>query len=239
MKRYLIPTVVILFALTITWPVLGQREGRGAGQGQQGRAGQGRMQGLSEEERTQMRERWQNMSEEERQQFRSQMRERMGGRRLRMSREEQLKVVEDIEEQLAKLKAAIKESPDREEFRKLSDASDEQRTKFREEWQKARQKQQQMVSAIQEQLAKLAEPRSPARIAMPAMPINELRTIHQMAVEEEAKKTAYHIERLITKLQGGPAEQPTRPAQPDKPDEQQTKPKQGIESTVSGKNTER
>src|SRR4030042_6185175 len=99
MKKYLITSVVVLIALAIAWPVLGQREGReaagqGGGQGQ-GRAGQRGGQGLSEEERAQMRERMQNMSEEERQQFRAQMRDRMGGGQMmsRMNSEEQLKAI--------------------------------------------------------------------------------------------------------------------------------------------------
>ena len=83
MKRYLISTVVIFTALAVTWPTLGQREGG------EGREGQRRFQGLSEEEREKVR---------------AQMRERFGDRGPMFGREEQLKMIEAIEEQLAKLK---------------------------------------------------------------------------------------------------------------------------------------
>ncbi len=64
-----------------------------------GRPGTGRQE--------QLRERFENMSEEEREKFRAEMRERFGSGRLVTGRQEQLKAIEAIEEQLAKLKAAV------------------------------------------------------------------------------------------------------------------------------------
>ena len=87
MKKYLISTVVIVMALVVAWPVLGQREGGEA------REGRRRFQDMSEEERARMRERFQNMSEEEREKFRAEMREKLGSRPPFVGREEQLKAV--------------------------------------------------------------------------------------------------------------------------------------------------
>jgi len=174
MRKYLIVSVVILMALAVAWPVLGQREG--------GKDGQ-------------------VLSEEEMQQLRAHVPGRAASRGIVFGREEQLKTIEAIEKQLLKLKEAIKQAPDREDFRKLPEASPEAQAKLRKEWQKTRQEQQQMVSVIQQQLTKLAGPRSPARIERPGLFLNELKAIHKTAVKENAEKTAEHIERLITRYQ--------------------------------------
>jgi len=188
MKRYLILTVVILMALAVTWPALGQREDR------ESREGQRRFQGLSEEEKEKVR---------------AQMRERFGDKGPMLGREEQLKMIEAIEEQMAKLKKAIQEGPEREGLRKPQEGSAEEQAKLRQEWLKARQQQQQTINAIQEQLAKLAGPRPP--IVRPDLPIRELKAIHELAVKENAKQTAEHIEKLIARYQRGPQDQPERP----------------------------
>ena len=211
MRRYLIVSIVILVALAVAWPVLGQREGRES------------RQALSEEQRTRLRERWQNMSEEERQQLRNQMRERTASRGIVFGREEQLKVIEGIEEQLAKLKEAIKQAPDREELRKLPEASPEAQAKLREEWQKTRQEQQQMVSIIKQQLTKLEGPRSPTRIERPGLFLNELKAIHETAIKENAEKTAKHIERLITRYQIRQEERQAISERPGRLREQETR----------------
>ncbi len=184
MRKYLIVSVVILMALAVAWPVLGQREG--------GKNGQ-------------------VLSEEEMQQLRARVPGRAASRGIVFGREEQLKTIEAIEEQLVKLKEAIKQAPDREDFRKLPEASPEAQAKLRKEWQKTRQEQQQMVSVIQQQLTKLARPRPPARIERPGLFLNELKAIHETAVKENAEKTAEHIERLITRYQRGQEERLVRP----------------------------
>ena len=153
-----------------------------------------------------------------------------GRRRGGMRREEQLKVIETIEEQLVNLKKAIEAGPEREAFRKLREASPEEQAKLRQEWQKIRQEQQQAVSAIEQQLAKLAGPRPP--MARLDLPIKELQEIHKLAVEENAKKTAGRLEKLITSYQRGPRDRPQRPERgKDRP----ARPKRDIEGAVSGK----
>ncbi len=232
MKRYFITTIVILLALALAWSAFGQGRGRGAGQGQQGQAGQRRQQSLSEQERAGRRERMQNMSEEERQQLRERTRQRYAGRESMLGRQEQLKVIEGIEQRLAELKAAIKEGPDRQDFRKSREATPQEQVKFREEWQKARQQQQKIAKDIQDQLTKLTRPRP--QMTRSQLPITELRAIHRIAIKEQAEQTAEHVEKLIARYQGRPVEQPARPAQPDKLDEQQTEKKQDAEGTDSG-----
>ncbi len=228
MKRYLIPTVVILFALMLAWPVLGQREGRGAGQDQQGRAGQGRMQGLSEEERTQMRERMQNMSAEEREQFRAQMRERFGGRGPRMSSEEQLKAIQTIEEQLAKLKAGIQAQASRQPG-SFQDLSEEERTKLREQMRTARQERQTAFRTIIAKIAVLQGQRQPATEGEELIIMNtaDLKAVQELAVKEKAKETADRLTSLLEPPQrgmGGRSRQgqmgqPDRQGQQDQPAE--------------------
>lgn len=227
MKRYLILTVVIFMALAVTWPALGQREGR------EGREGQRQFQGLSEEERAKLKEKWQQMSDEEKEKFKAQMQERFAGRGPMFGREEQLKAIEAIEEQLAKLKEAVKAGPEREAFRKLREASPEEQAKLRQEWQKARQEQQKMINAIQEQLARLAGPRPP--IVRPDVPIKELQEIRELAVQENAKKTAERIEGLIARYQRGPRDRPERPTRPERGRERPTRPKKDVEGAASGK----
>jgi len=206
MRRYLIVSVVILMALVAAWPVLGQREG--------GKDGQ-------------------VLSEEEMQQLRARVPGRAASRGIVFGREEQLKLIEAIEEQLVKLKEAIKQAPDREDFRKLPEASPEAQAKLRKEWQKTRQEQQQMVSVIQQQLTKLAGPRSPARIERPGLFLNELKAIHETAVKENAEKTAEHIERLITRYQRGQEERLIISERPDRLGEQLIRLKKAPEFTLT------
>ena len=196
MKRYLITTAIVLMILAIAWPVLAQREGRG------GREGQRRFQGMSEEERAKLRERFRNMSEEERQKFLAERRGRFAGRGLVFGREAQLKVIEAIEEQLEKLKEAIQAGPEREAFRKLREASPEEKAKLRETWQKALQERQRLIQGIQQQLARLGGPR-PSTIRL-GVPIKELQGIHELAVKEKAERTAERLDKLISSLQKGP-----------------------------------
>jgi len=195
MKRYLIATAVVLMILAIAWPVLAQREGREA------REGQRRFQDMSEEERAKMRERFQNMSEEER----AKMRERFAGRGPMLGREAQLKAIEEIEKQLANLKEIVRKGPERESLRKLREASPEEQAKLRESLLKGRQEQQKLVQGIQEQLARLGGQRPPT--TRPGLPIKELQGIHKLAVKENAKGTSERLEKLITSLQKGPQDQ--------------------------------
>jgi len=190
MKKCLISIGVALVALAVAWPVLGQREGG------QGREGQRRFQDMSEEERAKMRERWQNMSDEEREKFRAQMRERYGSRGPRMGREEQLKAIKVIEQQVAKLKAGMdRPAFDRSRFQEMSE---EERAKFREERTKQREQQQNAMTMIVAQLARLQGQRELAEGEQYLIiSTGQLKPISELAVKEKAKETAQRLERLI------------------------------------------
>ena len=238
MKRYLVAVLVALMVLAVAWPTLGQREGTESRRGREGGEGQRRFQDMSEEERASLRERFQNMSAEERQKFIAQMRERSAARGPMFGREEQLKAIEAIEEQLAKLKKAVQAGPEREAFRKLQGASPEEQAKLRQEWQRVRQEQQQTINAIQEQLAKLGGPRPPT--ARPDLPVGQLKAIHELAVKENAKQTAERLERLIATYQRGPQDRAREPGErgprPERePGQRPVRPRRDAEGAVSGK----
>jgi hypothetical protein len=222
MKRNFLSLVVFLTALTITWLAYGQ------GSNTQSREGQKGGQNLSAEERAKLLEERQSLSEEENQKSRVQRREQIIARSPIFERQEQLKIIEGIEQQLAKLKEAVRNAPSREEFRKLPGASPEQQIKFRDQWQKARKQQEQMVSAIQQQLTTLAGPRQPARITRSDLFVNELKLIYEIAIKEQAKITAERIEKLITKYQKQQEDQPDMTIQ-------QERPRRDIGNTGSGK----
>ena len=109
MKRYLLLSVVAGMVLLLTWPALGQQEGRERRRPTEGREGRGRFRDISPEERAKLRERWPTMTEEEREQFRNQMRERMGVPRPATGREGQMRLTDRFEQQIAKMKAEHEE----------------------------------------------------------------------------------------------------------------------------------
>ena len=194
MKKYLISAVVILMALAVAWPVLGQREGAEA------REGRRRFQDMSEEERAKMRERFQNMSEEEREKFRAQMRERFGSRGPRMGREGQQKAIETIEKQVAKLKAAQTTRP----AGGYRDLSEDERAKLRERMTKVFQDRQKALQTIIAQVARLQGRRQPAAEGAQYLIIStsDLKPIQAAAVKEKAKETAQLLQRLIARGSG-------------------------------------
>jgi hypothetical protein len=147
--------------------------------------------------REQMRQRWQNMTEEEREKLREQMRERFGGRRT-LGREEQLKAIAAMEEQVAKLKAAVEgmSRPDREKYRQLSE---EERAKLREKMRQTMQERREAIAAIEQQLATLRGPRRTGD--RQGASIGELKSIHELALKEDAKQTAQRLESLIARYQ--------------------------------------
>jgi hypothetical protein len=174
MKKRLISIVVVLVALAVAWTTFAASGASGT----RGGAGRGGMPGMSEEERAKMRERFQNMSEEERAKFReemqarfgnmseeerAQMRSRVGGGP-RLSQEEQLKAIQAIQDQLAKLKASVESasSPAGTNFR---DLSEEERTKLRDRFTKAREARQTAIDAIRAEVDKISPPRpTPAQM---------------------------------------------------------------------------
>ncbi len=178
MKRYLILTIIALVVLAASWAAFAQREGSE------------RSRSRSPEERAKMRERWQNMSEEEREKFRAQMRERW--------REQQLKPIEAIEEQITKLKAGT-EATGPQAWRRWRELSDEERTKLRERFAKARQERQKAIKAIIAQIARLQGRRQQPAEGEEFILINtgELKEIRKLAMKEKATETAQRLESLI------------------------------------------
>ncbi len=229
MKRYFISIVIVLMVLTVYLTSFGQSENK---QGRQNRKGQRGAQSIAAEEKNKPQKERQSISEEERQTLRDKMRERAAGGSLMSGRQVQLKVIENIEQQLAKLKEAIKQAPDREEFRKIQEPSSEQQAKFRKEWQEARKQQEQIISSIQQQLTRLAGSRPPAQVAKPDMSFDELKAIYDLAIKENAKNTAERIEKLMAKSPRKVMVQPVKPEKPREP-KQQTEPQKNSEGVLN------
>jgi len=236
MKKYLISIVAILVVLAVAWTVFGQEEGRTARPRSAGREGRGMFQMLSPEEAAQMREKWPNMSEEEREKFRTQMRERwekmseeekeaararmregFGGRRGRLSREEQLKAIKVIQDQVANLKKAI-EQTDPDAMRRFRELSEQERTELREKLTKSRQEQQQAIKTIITQIAMLQGQRQPTEEGDELIIVNtgDLKAIRELAVKEKAEQTAQRLER-IARGRMGFGGRPTTPGSPPTP----------------------
>ena len=243
MKRYLILIVAVLVVLVVTLGVFAQDEETTAQRVQRQRENmRQRYENMSEAEKEkfraemrQRREKYQNMSEEEREKFRAEMQQRFGGR---FGRQEQLKAIEAIEEQVEKLKAAVQStgSVDRSRW---SELSEEERTKLREKMFKTSQEQQRAIRAIEEQLAKLRGPGRPQAGRQPS--IGELRAIHDLAVKEKATQTAGRLERLIARYQkeprGGRAREPQqRPERLERPQrERPARQRRDVQDESSGK----
>jgi len=231
MKRYLISTITVLTLLAVAPGAFAQNE-ETAGQRvlQQQENMRQRFQNMSEAEREKFRaelqerrERFQNMSEEEREKFRAEMQQRFGGR-ISLGREDQLKAIETIEEQVAKLKAAIQNVEiGREERSRWRELSEEERARFIEKSQKARGERQKAIRTIEQQLAKLrgsGRPQQPKADRQP--PIGEIKAIHDLAVKENATQTAGRLQRLIARFQressqGRPQESQPGPERLDRP----------------------
>jgi len=138
------------------------------------------------------------------------MRERFAG-----ARQEQLKAIEAIEEQVAKLKAGLQADTGAAGRGGFQDLSDEERTELRERFTKAREEQQKAIEAIEAQIAKLKDPRQVR--AKYEESIGELRAILGLAEKENAKQTAKRLEQLIARRQKefegslqGPEQRPQR-----------------------------
>ena len=189
MKRCLISIITVLMVLAVACGAFGQDEETPAQ----------RVQGERRAQAESIRQRWQNMSEEERENFRAEMRQRFGGARSGLSREAQLEKIKSIEEQLAKLKAAIEIIPGREDLSRFRDLSVEERTELRQKMTRAALERQLLVKSIEQQLATLRGPGQPQAGRQPS--IGELRVIHGLAVKEKATQTANRLERLIARYQ--------------------------------------
>ena len=151
-----------------------------------------------------------------------------------MDRGEQMKAVAAIEEQVAKLKALIEAQPGTEEFAKMKELSEEERTKTREKFAKAREERQNVLNAIEQNIAKLRGGRP--RVEQQQL-VDELQAIRDMAREEKAEQTAKRLEQLLERqkgpegrLQGPPAgtgiaAPPSTPVPPAPPASQPEPPK--------------
>jgi septal ring factor EnvC (AmiA/AmiB activator) len=117
-----------------------------------------------------------------------------------MNREEQLKAIAAIQEQLGKLKAALEAPmPGMPEGRSFQDLSDEERTKMREAMTTRRNEQAKVVSAIEQELSKLkgvGQLRTEQEES-----IAPLKEILASAQKEQAKETAGKVEQLIAQRQ--------------------------------------
>jgi uncharacterized membrane protein len=187
------------------------------------------------EEMRQQRQRWQNMSEEERAKLREQMRQRMSPSSRGMEYEQQLKSIKVIEEQLAKLKAAV-EAASPENRKQMRDLTPQERTKLQEKMAAAMRERYTTIRAIEQELAKLRGPGRP--ITEPSLRISELQSIQKLAVEEKATKTAERLERFIARYEreaqsrvrtpmqapreGEPRQRRPRPARTEKTEESKT-----------------
>jgi len=226
MRRDLILMVMAVAVLAIAWPTFAQRENWPMFQmlsPEEAAKLKEKWPNMSEEERAKfradMRQRWQNLSEEDKEKFKAGMRERFGTGRPGMGREEQLQVIKVIEEQVARLKAAIEETMTPEALQKLRDAPAEETTKIREKLMKARQSRQEAIAAIEVQIARLKGEGAPITPPPRAL-LGELQAIRKMAVEEKAQETAKRLERLIGKYQSDlkarPPEAQQEPPRPEK-----------------------
>jgi len=230
MRRYLISTTVMLMVLLTAWVVFAQEAGKEtpAGAGARVRrpadvnrpAAPRAFEGLSPEERAKMKEKFDQMSEEEKAKFRAQMREKFGAGRAFLGREEQLKVIAAVEEQIAKLKALIESQAGPDEFAKMRELPEEERTKLREKFVKAREERQKAVEAIEQNIVKLRGERQ--AIEEHQKFIAELQAIRELATKEKAGETAKRIEQLIERrrkeFEGRLPALPERPERPLKPE---------------------
>lgn len=180
MKRYLISMTVVLAVLLAAWTVFGQEAGKGTPAGEGAKEKGFRPADVNRPTTPE-------------------------GRQVRprgMMREDQLKVIAAMEEQVAKLKALIETQPGPEEFAKMKELSEEERTKLREKFAKAREGRQRAIEAIEQNIAQLRgeRPRAEERQQL----IDELQAIRDLARQEKAEGTAKRLEQLIDRQQKGP-----------------------------------
>lgn len=126
-------------------------------------------------------------------------RQRGGGQFGAQYREMQLKAINALQEQAAKLKAAWEEAAKESQGRDFQNLSEEERTKLRETFTKRREEQQKTIAAIEEQVARLKGPRRLRTESEES--IAELKAIRDKAAEEKAQGTADLLDKLIAKKQ--------------------------------------
>ena len=213
MKRYVVSIAIVLAVLMVAFSsgvltdkAFGQNQER-AVQSEQRQDMRQRFQNMSPEERekfrTEMlekRNQWENMSEEEKAKLRDQMRERFGTRAAGIRRDEQVKAIKAIEEQVARLKKAVDVTAPENRAR-LREIPEEDRAKLREKMMTAMRERQTAIRAIEQELAKLKGPGRPATESESRL--SELRAIHKLALREKATQTADRLDKLIVGYQRG------------------------------------
>lgn len=233
MKRHIVSIGIVLAVLTAVLAAFGQNANN-ANEVQQNM--RQKFQNLTPEQRQKLREellqkrqQQENMSVEERQKLRAEMRERLNSSPQAMGYEQQLDSIKKIEEQVAKLKAAV-EATSPENRKQMRDLPPEERTKLREKMTAAMRERQRAIRTIEQELAKFRVPERPITDARQR--ISELQSIHALAVKEKATQTAASLERFIARyerefqgrirtpmrgpLEGEPRQRLERPARPEK-----------------------
>ncbi|HUT46036.1 MAG TPA: hypothetical protein VMX36_07100 [Sedimentisphaerales bacterium] len=206
MKRYVVSIAIVLAVLMVAFKAFGQNQER-AGRTEQRQDMRERFQNMSPEEREKFRaemletrKKWEDMSDEDRAKLRDQMRERFGIRAAGIRRDEQVNAIKAIEEQVARLKAAVDVTAPENRDR-LRELPEDERAKLREKMMTAMRERQTAIRAIEQELAKLKGPGRPATESEARL--NELRAIHKLAVKEKATQTADRLDKLIIGYQRG------------------------------------
>jgi hypothetical protein len=182
MKKFVISGMLVFTVLIVSLPALAQEE-----------------EGDEQRERFEnMRQRWESMSEEEREKVRAEIRERNASRGL--GREGQLKVIALIEEQVAKLKAAVESmAQGRVQYWNMSE---DERAEYRKKMAQIAKIRQQAVEEIEQQLSKLKfREQRQQQEAEPRIRIKELQEIQQLAIKENATETAKKLKSFIDQYQ--------------------------------------
>jgi hypothetical protein len=205
MKRHIVSIVIVLAVLVVAFKAFGQNQER-AGRDEQRQVMRQRFENMSPTEREKFRaemeerrKQWENMSDEDSEKLRAQMRERLGSRTAGIRRDEQVNAIKAIEEQVARLKAAVEvTAPENRD--KLRDLPEDERAKLREKMMAAMREGQTAIRAIEQELAKLKAPGRPPVTESEAR-LNELKAIHKLAVKEKATQTAERLDKLIVGYQ--------------------------------------
>jgi len=119
--------------------------------------------------------------------------------RFAQNREMQIKAAASLVEQAGKLKTALEAPVPGMPAGGFQNLSEEERTKMRETMTKRREEQQQIVGAVEMELAKVKGSRQLQREQEEGT--KELQAIRELAEKEQAKETLKGIDELIAKRQ--------------------------------------
>jgi hypothetical protein len=115
-----------------------------------------------------------------------------GSDRMRRYRESQIEAISAVQEKLAEIKSDLESLP---EMGSWQDLSDEEREDMREKFMQMREKRQQAMAVMEEQMTKLAGGRA-FRVKHQAT-MDKMNNILSLAKKEEATETTAAIEALI------------------------------------------